>query len=251
VRKDRVTHHPGPRRGPLSSCDASPPALQAEVEAVVETFGGQQLPAWLVGALYVNGGGDYSGEACCCRRGSGQGAAAHLPMPAGCTAKCRDRGHVAFPPACAAGGALRHMFDGLALISKYRVEGGRVFGSQRFVNSEQYRAFKATGAAPGRAGSCYCWERGTRHPAPSIDSSYHVQSRRNGSARSALDLGVQLTLDWVSSFSGTGSHPPRPGPLPPAPGPCRQDPVCRVCNRARVGADACRHRARHDQCPDR
>lgn len=31
-----------------------------------------------------------------------------------------------------------HMFDGFALIAKLRVQGGRVWGSQRYVQSEAY-----------------------------------------------------------------------------------------------------------------
>lgn len=32
-----------------------------------------------------------------------------------------------------------HMFDGFALISKLRISGGRVYGSQRYLQSQAYR----------------------------------------------------------------------------------------------------------------
>lgn len=38
-----------------------------------------------------------------------------------------------------------HLFDGYALISKMRVSGGRVFGSQRYLQSEAYKWVLDTG----------------------------------------------------------------------------------------------------------
>ncbi|MEW5298336.1 MAG: hypothetical protein WDW36_001474 [Sanguina aurantia] len=40
---------------------------------------------------------------------------------------------------------MEHMFDGYALISKMRVSGGRVFGSQRYLQSDAYKHFSKTG----------------------------------------------------------------------------------------------------------
>jgi carlactone synthase/all-trans-10'-apo-beta-carotenal 13,14-cleaving dioxygenase len=43
--------------------------------------------------------------------------------------------------------ASAHMFDGFAFISKLRVQGGQAWGSQRYVNTKAYKAYKATGEA--------------------------------------------------------------------------------------------------------
>jgi len=41
--------------------------------------------------------------------------------------------------------ASKHMFDGFGLISKLRFQGGQAWGSQRYLDSNTYRAYKATG----------------------------------------------------------------------------------------------------------
>lgn len=40
---------------------------------------------------------------------------------------------------------MQHMFDGYAMVSKVRVAGGRAWGSQRFLDTKAYRAFKKKG----------------------------------------------------------------------------------------------------------
>jgi carotenoid cleavage dioxygenase-like enzyme len=42
-----------------------------------------------------------------------------------------------------------HMFDGYALVAKIRLQGGRAYGSQRFLDTQAYRGYKATGGAWG------------------------------------------------------------------------------------------------------
>lgn len=37
------------------------------------------------------------------------------------------------------------MFDGYAMISKVRFDGGKVYGSQRYVDSVSYKHFESTG----------------------------------------------------------------------------------------------------------
>jgi hypothetical protein len=50
---------------------------------------------------------------------------------------------------CAAGGGdyskMRHMFDGYGFLSRLRIEDGRAWGSQRYVQSKAYQAYKAQG----------------------------------------------------------------------------------------------------------
>lgn len=53
--------------------------------------------------------------------------------------------HYAHVRTCAAGGALRHLFDGFSMLVRYRITGGQVWGSQRYVDSIAYRAYKETG----------------------------------------------------------------------------------------------------------
>ena len=38
-----------------------------------------------------------------------------------------------------------HIFDGYALVAKIRMQGGKAWGSQRYVDTEAYRGYKATG----------------------------------------------------------------------------------------------------------
>jgi carlactone synthase/all-trans-10'-apo-beta-carotenal 13,14-cleaving dioxygenase len=52
--------------------------------------------------------------------------------------------------------ASKHMFDGYAFISKLRVEGGQAWGSQRYVDTRAYRAYKATGEALPGVLFCKC-----------------------------------------------------------------------------------------------
>ena len=40
---------------------------------------------------------------------------------------------------------MKHMFDGYALISKIRFDDGKVYGSQRYVDSTSYKHFESTG----------------------------------------------------------------------------------------------------------
>jgi len=54
-----------------------------------------------------------------------------------------------------------HMFDGLAMLVKLRVEGGRVWASQRYVATEQYKHYKRTGRLRWR-------EFGTPLPAANV-----------------------------------------------------------------------------------
>eukprot|EP00879_Flechtneria_rotunda_P030978 GHRR01033770.1.p2 GENE.GHRR01033770.1~~GHRR01033770.1.p2 ORF type:complete len:133 (+),score=24.05 GHRR01033770.1:403-801(+) len=46
---------------------------------------------------------------------------------------------------CYACSHMRHLFDGYGLISKFRVEEGKAWGSQRYVDSKAYRAYKSQG----------------------------------------------------------------------------------------------------------
>lgn len=41
---------------------------------------------------------------------------------------------------------MNHMFDGYALVSKVRVSGGQAWGSQRFLQSKSFNAYKTEGA---------------------------------------------------------------------------------------------------------
>jgi carotenoid cleavage dioxygenase-like enzyme len=41
---------------------------------------------------------------------------------------------------------MAHMFDGYALLSKARFEGGAAWGSQRFLDTEAFRAYTKKGA---------------------------------------------------------------------------------------------------------
>ncbi len=36
-------------------------------------------------------------------------------------------------------GVMEHMFDGFAMLTKLRFEGGKVYGSQRYIQSNQYK----------------------------------------------------------------------------------------------------------------
>lgn len=40
---------------------------------------------------------------------------------------------------------MNHMFDGYGLLAKVRLGGGRAWGSQRYVDSKVYRAYKREG----------------------------------------------------------------------------------------------------------
>jgi hypothetical protein len=40
---------------------------------------------------------------------------------------------------------MRHMFDGFAMVAKFRVVGGQVWASQRFLNTQAYTAYKQQG----------------------------------------------------------------------------------------------------------
>lgn len=42
-------------------------------------------------------------------------------------------------------GVMEHMFDGFAMLTKLRFEGGKVFGTQRYIQSNQYKHFAKTG----------------------------------------------------------------------------------------------------------
>lgn len=57
--------------------------------------------------------------------------------------------HCGYFVACAAGGGdyskVRHMFDGYGCLSRLRVEGGRAWGNQRYVQSKAYKAYTAQG----------------------------------------------------------------------------------------------------------
>lgn len=48
--------------------------------------------------------------------------------------------------------AMRHMFDGYALVVKVRVAGGAAWGSQRYLATHAYEAYQATGACSGDDG---------------------------------------------------------------------------------------------------
>jgi carotenoid cleavage dioxygenase-like enzyme len=54
---------------------------------------------------------------------------------------------------CAAGGGdyskMRHMFDGYGFLSRLRLAGGRAWGSQRYVQSKAYKAYRAQGELVG------------------------------------------------------------------------------------------------------
>lgn len=41
---------------------------------------------------------------------------------------------------------VRHMFDGYSLLSRLRVQGGRAWGNQRYVQSKAFKAYQAQGA---------------------------------------------------------------------------------------------------------
>lgn len=42
---------------------------------------------------------------------------------------------------------MRHMFDGYGFLSRLRVQGGRAWGNQRYVQSKAYKAYTAQGKA--------------------------------------------------------------------------------------------------------
>lgn len=42
---------------------------------------------------------------------------------------------------------MQHMFDGFACLTKVRVEGGKAWGRQRYLDTQAYRAYKQRGAA--------------------------------------------------------------------------------------------------------
>jgi carlactone synthase/all-trans-10'-apo-beta-carotenal 13,14-cleaving dioxygenase len=46
---------------------------------------------------------------------------------------------------------MNHMFDGYGLLAKVRLQGGRAWGSQRYVDSKSYRAYKREGEK--------CWQQ--------------------------------------------------------------------------------------------
>lgn len=51
---------------------------------------------------------------------------------------------------------MKHMFDGYACITKVKVEGGKAWGSQRYLSTEAYNTYKQQGEQdrdPGRHNS--------------------------------------------------------------------------------------------------
>jgi carotenoid cleavage dioxygenase-like enzyme len=112
-----------------------------EVEAVVRG----SIPDWVTGTLVYNGEREQQhGQPATTTTSSSSSALAnhHAPTAAAATASYAQR-----PPA---GGGdysqVRHMFDGYGLLSRLRVQGGRAWGNQRYVQSKAFRAYKAQGA---------------------------------------------------------------------------------------------------------
>lgn len=118
-------------------------ALQIdEVEAVVR---GPGIPSWLTGTLVMNG-------QCLCElnfssSSSSTASLAPLAGRAKNTTHCLHCPHHKQPTNAGGGDYthMRHMFDGFGLVSKLRVQGGRAWGSQRYVNSKAYQAYTAQG----------------------------------------------------------------------------------------------------------
>lgn len=46
---------------------------------------------------------------------------------------------------------MQHMFDGYACVTKVKVEGGKAWGSQRYLSTEAYSTYK-------QQGGCFGWE---------------------------------------------------------------------------------------------
>jgi carotenoid cleavage dioxygenase-like enzyme len=62
---------------------------------------------------------------------------------------------------------MQHMFDGYACVTKVKVEGGKAWGSQRYLSTEAYATYKQQGGCLGGNGTvsgpcsrvwvCGCW----------------------------------------------------------------------------------------------